>query len=211
MYHAFFAPLHIAEEYATSIAQRGIIAAIISERNFLGKFFKYQIDRIIVRGRYMMILSQVFLVTFSILYGIMLNGCLGLSISPFGRLFGFETCKPRLRIFVSFFVINLLPFVIFSLVLPWIGHLEVSKDTQNPLNFLGIFFLSMIVFAPYRLLQICITFCKGRWLYDFEKEKLSYSRKEHIKMVANSSWKGHAIGCLFYVVLFVIGLYLTLM
>lgn len=155
----------------------------------------------------MEILSEIFLVTFSILYGIMLNGILGLSIFPFGRLFGFPTSAPKFRIVVSFIIINLVPFAIFSWVLPKI------ETIQGILNFgsaFGVFLMSMIVFAPYRVLQVLIS---NGWafrrlygcLLETNVEGLPKDRIARIRSVRYSSTKGHLFAFVFYSVLFVIG------
>lgn len=75
----------------------------------------------------MKILSEVFLVTYSILYGIMLNSSMGLSLFPFGRLCMSITALKR--ILVSLTCINIAPFVVFSLVL---YHLEANTENITP-------------------------------------------------------------------------------
>ena len=153
----------------------------------------------------MVFLSEIFLVTFSILYGIMLNSNLGLNIFPFGKLCKSESCKPLARILVSFSIINLLPFIIFSFVL---SRLEQSVLTPSFWSFLGVFLMSMIVFSPYRLFHAIIAH-NPEWLYDLDNEALSCNQKKNINMVAASSITGHLIGFGSYIILAIFGGFLA--
>jgi len=83
--------------------------------------------------------------------------------------------------------------------------LEVIEDMPTPLDFVGVFLLSTIVFGFSRFLCMLIALCEGKWFYDLEKEKLSSGRKEHIEMVIKSSWKGHFIGIIIYLLFFAFG------
>lgn len=97
-------------------------------------------------------LSEIFLVTFSILYGIMLNSCIGLELFPFGRL---GTCCKKIsrRIAKSIVIINLVPIIFFSLVL---YALDATSPPLNIITVIGTFFLAMSVFGFYRLMIMVI-------------------------------------------------------
>ncbi len=179
-------------------------------------------------------LSEIFLVIFSILYGIVLNACVGLTLFPFGRLFknGKVYKKVWLRLGFSLVVINLLPFLVFYGVLDNLQEHQIV--TMNFWNILGIVFLSMIVFGFYRISHVLIS-VKKQWLYDLDKnwekkwfnekrnqcamyedwlknhkkwnrEELSESTLARIQNISNSSWKGQLLGVLFYFCLFLVGL-----
>jgi len=149
----------------------------------------------------MKILSEVFLVTYSILYGIMLNSSMGLSLFPFGRLSMSITALKR--ILVSLTCINIAPFVVFSFVL---YHLEANTGNISPSidSLFGVFLLSMIVFVFYRFVQVIIAW-NHEWLYDFHKELLSKNVREKIRFVAKSRPEGHIFSIFLYIVLFAIG------
>lgn len=152
----------------------------------------------------MKILSEVFLVTYSILYGIMLNSSMGLSLFPFGRLSMSITALKR--ILVSLTCINIAPFVVFSLVL---YHLEANTENITPSidSLFGVFLLSTIMFVFYRLIQVIIAW-NYKWLYDFDKEKFDehgHNQKERVLFVADSSKEGHIFSVFLYIVLFAIG------
>ena len=152
-------------------------------------------------------LSEIFLVTFSILYGIMLNSCLGLELFPFGKL-GYTCCeKIGRRILKSLVIINVLPFVTFSIILYW---LQGAKAPLTWFTGIGVFFLSMIVFAFYKIMAVCVLYQKGKWFYwDIEKCVLEPAKTRVMQMVKGASWQGQFIGFLLYIDLFVFGLILT--
>ena len=157
-------------------------------------------------------LSEIFLVTFSILYGIMLNSCIGLELFPFGQL-GTYCRKIKWRIVKSFVVINLAPIILFSVVL---YALEATKSTLSPLSqplgmvaVVGTFFLAMSVFGFYRLLAACIAYNEGRWFYGSIKSCFYGNRKRVESIIYKTSTKAHSIGMLFYFGLLTIGSVMT--
>lgn len=150
-------------------------------------------------------LSEIFLVTFSILYGIMLNSCVGLELFPFGRL---GTCckKIRRRIATSIVVVNLAPIIFFSLVL---YALEATSPFLNMITIIGTFFLAMGVFGFYRLMIMCIVYDRGRWFYD-DITLCVFGKKERVNfLVCESSTKAQSKGVLFYFGLSTVGSFMT--
>lgn len=105
---------------------------------------------------------------------------------------------------MSFIVINIVPFLIFSLIFPWLNGLP-NGNLPGFWNLFGVFLMSTIVFLPYRILQMLIAH-KVNWLYRLENENLSSNQKCQIQMVADSSSVGHLFGILFYLILALIGL-----
>ena len=145
-------------------------------------------------------LSEIFLVSFSILYGIMLNACIGLGLFQFGQLFNHKIVFRR--IIVSFFLITLFPVIYFAYFL-----LKLQNHSMLMLNIktvIGVFLLSTSVFFFYRLLHLVVKW-KCDWFYDLTKENLSKDCKKRICIIKNSDWEGQLIGVIYHFVLGLIG------
>ena len=63
-------------------------------------------------------LGDVFLTTYSILFGIMLNGALGLGIFHFGYIGKYDQNNVSRRIAVGFILLNIIPFAYFACIFP---------------------------------------------------------------------------------------------
>jgi nitrogen fixation/metabolism regulation signal transduction histidine kinase len=96
-------------------------------------------------------LSEIFLVSFSILYGIMLNACIGQNLFPFGQLS--KNPKVKCRVMVSFIIVNIVPMIVFAIVFTLLENVTTKPSFPNVI---GIFLISFIVFTPYRFLQAII-------------------------------------------------------
>lgn len=133
-------------------------------------------------------LQEIFLVTYSILYGIMLNSCQGLVLFPFGLLFKNAEEKVLTRILVSVFLINFLPFVYFARVYLFLGSID------NDISFwsiLGTFFVSLFVFSFYRAYHVLIVIKYGTLLYDWR------NFPKRVKEISNTTIVGQVVGVLF--------------
>lgn len=171
-------------------------------------------------------LSEIFLVTFSILYGIMLNSLMGLELFPFGSVADKHcTGRSKERLEVSILVINLLPILIFVFILYFL------QQSPQPLTWLtwldivgvlGVFFMSFSVFMCYRIMLYIIVRCGERlYYYDYDKDqkklKLKCVNDEKNKRLTflldidnkKPRAKGQATGIVFYASLLVLGILLT--
>jgi hypothetical protein len=148
----------------------------------------------------MNIFQEIFLVSYSILYGIMLNGCIGLDLFSFGRLYSQK--KAGRRIITSFIIVNLGVFLYFAKIYLWLETIDPKLDVPR---ILGVFFLSLSVFAFYRLIHIFIAVGKdgkkGTLLYDLN----NLSKKLEKRLENIGSVEGQITGALFYFLLAVIG------
>jgi len=104
--------------------------------------------------------QEIFLVTYSILYGIMLNACMGQNLFPFGQICRNKKAKWRLLLSIS--LINLIPFLIFAWIFALLGIFR-SMSSYNIIDIIGIFFISMVVFIPYRITQAIIVHNPARF------------------------------------------------
>ena len=156
-------------------------------------------------------LSEIFLVTFSILYGIMLNSCIGLELFPFGRL-GSCCKKIKRRIATSFVIINIAPIILFSVVLYALEATTSTLSLSLPLNIIavvGTFFLAMSVFGFYRLMVMVIVYDRGRWFYD-DITLCVFGKKERVRYLVNeTSTKAHGKGMLTYFGISTVGSLMT--
>lgn len=142
-------------------------------------------------------LQQLFVVIYPILYGIMLSACIGLGLFHFGEFFHPRKKQfVRRRIFVSLFLINILPIIIFSIIFIW---LDSIPSIINIFNIMGIFFISFTVFICYRILHVVISYDSGEWFYD--PTMIRKNRMHEIGFSIN----GHIIGILIYVIIVIIG------
>jgi len=161
-------------------------------------------------------LSEVFLVTYSILYGIMLNSCIGLNLFPFGKLCmknkKYSNSIIAKRFSFSLIIINVAPIVFFAFFLVFLINFEsnIQFDFLPPLiqslKIIGVFLSSLCVFIFYRFYMILIT--QWRWLYDINYENFTDGQRETIRFIRNSSAIGHSISILIYIIIFLIGLML---
>jgi len=150
-------------------------------------------------------LTEIFLVSFSILYGIMLSSLNGLVLFQFGQLF---TPVGRIvfrRIAVSFIAITLAPVIFFAIVLL---QLQAVQLPLNMKTVVGVFFLSLSVFIFYRVLHLLISLIGERdWLYDLKREPYfnNDDNQSRIQIIMRSSWEGQLVGVIVYGVLGLIG------
>lgn len=150
-------------------------------------------------------LQQIFTVTYSILYGIMLNSCGGLVLFPFGLLFKAHARlkKVAIRILFSFIIIDLLPFVYFALVYGLLG--SINNDINLEI-IVGTFLLSLFAFGFYRVFHIVIM-----WKKDLMYDSACRPTKppERVKRILKEgTLVGHFLGVLLYFFLAGLGLLL---
>jgi len=104
---------------------------------------------LVARARTVSPVQELFSVFFSILYGIMLNACFGLSLFPFGQI----SCpKARDRTILSILIINFFPIVYFT-------PLFILLENYQNISFLqiyGVFFISLSVFIFHRIMIVII-------------------------------------------------------
>lgn len=123
----------------------------------------------------------IFTVTYSILYGIMLDSCGGLNLFPFAWLYAKEQPHVGKRIIFAFLLIVLSPIASFALIYSWlndIGHVKLYTIRYDNLFLnagivFSIFLISQIVFAFYRVFHILIVDCN---LYDKKLKKIRNAR-----------------------------------
>lgn len=97
-------------------------------------------------------LEEMFTVTFSIMYGIMLNALFGWNLFHFGSICANREENAGRRMLFSFIFINLLPIFYFAKAFQWLS----SINTINFWSIIGVFFMSFVVFGFYRLIPILI-------------------------------------------------------
>lgn len=161
----------------------------------------------------MKFLSEVFLVTYSILYGIMLNSCIGLNLFPLGKLcvtnsrYSYSIIAKRF--FLSLFIINIVPIIFFGFFLVKLQSNMQVFDLLPPLiqviKIIGVFLSSFSVFIFYRFYIILVT--QWRWLYDINYENFTHGQRETIQFIRNSSAIGHSISILTYIILVLFGVF----
>jgi len=141
------------------------------------------------------IFQEIFLVTYSILYGIMLNACMGQNLFPFGQICRNE--KAKWRLLLSILLINIFPFLIFAWFFIFLGRF----CSQSFYGVIGIFFISMVVFIPYRITQAIIV-----------RNPTKYYQRCEIRRIFNKvpldnqRSEGHIIGVMAYLLMTVFGL-----
>lgn len=92
----------------------------------------------------MLTAQDIFLVAFSILYGIMLNACIGLDLFHFGNLLSRDYPKVKKRLAISIGLINILPIIVGGILFTNIGEIEIEGYSfLNVRRFIGVFFLSL--------------------------------------------------------------------
>ena len=158
-------------------------------------------------------LANIFLTTFSILYGIMLNASFQLALFHFGWLWKNERDFPYWRkqekvlnrVFVSIIIFNVLPFAYFA----WMYNVILKNNfqLQSMWQIFGVCLLSLSVFFYYRLYHLLLAFpCVRDWLYDLEHPALCNFKKNRLKAMGHSKW-GQSIATFFYLSLIIIGLW----
>lgn len=151
-------------------------------------------------------LRDLFIATFSILYGIMLNASFGLSLFHWGWL-GIEGQKNvGYRILVTFLIFNLFPFFQFAYI-----YYQIPADffNFNVVNFLGVCFLSLSVFACYRIYHLLLTKKEiVEFLYDRESCALCEFWDRYDRCMGNSLF-GQSLASFFYLILIKFGLMLV--
>ena len=157
--------------------------------------------------------QQMFMLFFSILYGIMLNSVIGLGAFPIGATFAgkdvkerdsygypkwIEGSRSRNRLCLSVVFLNILPFIYFAVAFQFIDLIGDIPSTHL-LNTIGqtlfIGFLSLGVFAFYQFFLGCVTWkpCGHSWFYT------SYELDEHIeKRATYPSSRKHILGGVLY-------------
>lgn len=79
------------------------------------------------------ILAEIFLVTYSILYGIMLNSCSEQNLFPYGQI-----CRNKRalrRICFSLLFVNVIPFVIFAYIFVFLNGITSQPNCYNVIGF----------------------------------------------------------------------------
>jgi len=142
--------------------------------------------------------QEIFLVTYSILYGIMLNACMGQNLFPFGQICRNKKAKWRLLLSIS--LINLIPFLIFAWIFALLGIFR-SMSSYNIIDIIGIFFISMVVFIPYRITQAIIVHNPARFY-----QRCEICRIFNRVPLDNQTPEGHIFGVMVYLLMTVFGL-----
>ena len=150
--------------------------------------------------------QQVFTVSFSVLYGMMLQNAMNLGLYNFAAEKG--RSEAYLRTFLALVFINLGPFAtfayIYTILLPWIINRSLGF-----FQIMGIFLISLIVFGWFRVLHLIIfkyryTLYPSR-IFNNSSEKYSSVTKRLDDM---GTWMpGHWLAILFYVGIFGLGVF----
>jgi len=136
--------------------------------------------------------QEIYLVLYSILYGVMLQSLPG-GLWPLGRtLRGYKyqngsyeeknPCKYRNRTFWSFIILNILPAAYFWMII--IALKKQIINIYNPFHLIFTFWISLGVFGFYRIYYILII-CKFEWYDDLkedivDKRGLSFDKLSHL-------------------------------
>ena len=149
-------------------------------------------------------LANIFLTTFSILYGIMLNASFQLALFHFGWLWRAQDRQERVvqRIVVSFIIFNVMPFSYFA----WVYNLLIKSQLQSMWQIFGVFLLSLSVFSYYGFYHLLLTIpCVLDWLYDIEHRAL-HTFRHRLDAMGGSFW-GQLFATFFYLFLIIMGLW----
>lgn len=147
----------------------------------------------------MTISQQMFMLLFSILYGIMLNSLIGLRAFAYASAFAGEAVtkkekdKPcefeqssasNNRLIFALILFNILPFIYFGLVFFWIneivGEIILTNFWHTMSQILSIGFFSLSVFAFQRFFIFLIVWKRARCLIYSQSEKDRIMRKRCI-------------------------------
>jgi len=151
-------------------------------------------------------LRDMFLVSYSILFGIMLNTCMGLGLFFFGWIWdkkGNFNKKPLVRILTAFFFINFLPFVYFAIIYDWLG---TTSSDPTFYQIIGTFLLSLFVFGIYRIFHLIIKIFKDQ-LYGSEICEEEYHGVRNRLDAIGPSVKGQIVSVIIYVLIALLGVY----
>lgn len=157
-------------------------------------------------------LQEIFTVTFSIMYGIMLNSLFGWNLFHYGSLCVNREEKAGRRILFSLIFINLIPILLFAYIFKW---LSCYSSADKFWNIVSVFIMSFVVFGFYRLIPLIVLAGKRYpclQLYDpllYKKNKLTCEELELLKEKSlegmdkqfiriGESLVGQAISILFY-------------
>lgn len=144
----------------------------------------------------------MFMLLFSILYGIMLNAAIGLRAFAYGYAFAGEAVKKcekkkqseiekpssvtRFRVFAALFLYNILPFIYFALILSQIecivGEISLPNYGHTVFQILCIGFFSLAVLAFHRLFIGLIVWApcgRCRIYTPDERDRIMYERCIH--------------------------------
>ena len=143
------------------------------------------------------IFQEIFLVTYSILYGIMLNACMGLNLFPFGQICRNERAIRRLLLSIS--LINIIPFFIFAGIFVFLGRF----CSPSFYGVIGIFFISMVVFIPYRITQAIIVHNPARFY-----QRCEICRIFNRVPLCEQTPIDHIIGAMVYLLMKAFGLFI---
>jgi len=141
-------------------------------------------------------LQEIFLVSYSILFGIMLNTTMGLGLFFFGWIWDEEgrfNKEPLIRIGASLFFINFIPFAYFALIFDW---LRAFDHYPTFWQIIGTFFLALYVFGIYRAFHLIIYRFRNCLYGD---EILNYPAVNRRLDDMGPSAKGHFVAILFYI------------
>ena len=148
--------------------------------------------------------QEIFLVTYSILYGIMLNACMGQNLFPFGQICRNKKAKWRLLLSISF--INVLPFICFAKIFIFLGGERFYLVDPSFCDVIGIFFISMAVFIPYRIVQAIIVHNPARFYQPWEICRI-FNRVP----LCIQTPEGHIFGAIIYFLMKIIGFHIILL
>jgi len=163
-----------------------------------------------------MLSQEMFMLFFSILYGIMLNSLIGLGAFPVAAAFAFKDVENRVcgkpiwrkgyrsfrRLVLSIILLNFFPFIWFAFIFhnieDFIGNLSLTHLPHTIFQILSIGLLSLSVFAFYRFFLGLIVWqpCGNSLFYT------PYELEEHIKdrAIYPSSWRHILAGILYLII-----------
>jgi len=154
------------------------------------------------------VIQEIFLVTYAILWGAMLQSLGNLQPFPWNKILSKEKCtylsnnkqkESRLRhtslcrLIFSIILLNILPFGSLLLVLNSLSaYNDVIISLKNFPIFFYLLFSSLSVFGYYRFYRV-LTKCEwARWLFCDELDIIASEGPEE------GDYKGHLIGVVFY-------------
>ena len=165
---------------------------------------------VFIKGHVMCVTThEMFMLFFSILYGIMLNAAIGLEAFPVARALASlfkknksdEDRKSLVRLITAVLIFNISPFVYFAVIFHYLKSALIPSInlcvTISQILIIGL--LSMSVFGFYRLYHCIILI---RWRCD---KSLLYTKRELMKLKKKRGLcmnaKAHLVGFILYFVL----------
>ena len=139
----------------------------------------------------------------------MLNACIGLDLFHFGNFWSKDYPKVRRRFLVSLFFINFLPFLLGGIIFARLGSIELTGDLWVvTAKFIGLFFMTLFVFIPYRIIHLIIAY--NKYLL-WDKKQLWNDKFKHIKERLNriDDVPGQVTAIVYYFCLVILGCWLT--